>query len=223
LVAVALQFAEEKNLTMDDDYMPENEPNKVFVDGESGAILYIGSRLSAHSRRALEHNKIVAIVNTAIEIENKFDDDDKLSYLKMDFDDSIEEQLVEACTPALRFIDEHVAKGHNVLVHCQAGISRSATLVLVWLIARHMTLRDAFFRLKDARESIQPNSGFFEQLGELDKRVHGQISFSLEAYLLTVFTDMGFGPKNKLRDFISRNAELRFNLLLSLLIDEFAS
>ena len=36
---------------------------------------------------------------------------------------------------AVAFIDDHVARGHGVYVHCKAGRGRSATIVLCWLMA----------------------------------------------------------------------------------------
>ncbi|KFW87880.1 Dual specificity protein phosphatase 13 isoform B, partial [Phalacrocorax carbo] len=56
----------------------------------------------------------------------------------------------------------------KVLVHCAMGISRSATLVLAFLmICEDMSLADAIQTVRSHR-GICPNSGFLKQLRELD-------------------------------------------------------
>ena len=56
----------------------------------------------------------------------------------------------------------------KVLVHCTVGVSRSATLVLAYLMIRqNMTLVEAIKTVKDHR-GIIPNRGFLRQLNGLD-------------------------------------------------------
>ena len=52
-------------------------------------------------------------------------------------------------------------KTTNVLVHCYAGVSRSASLVLAFLMKHHkLSLKDAFRKVKSVRTQIDPNEGF---------------------------------------------------------------
>jgi Icc-related predicted phosphoesterase len=54
---------------------------------------------------------------------------------------------------------------NNVYIHCQLGISRSAAVVIAYLMfTLQITYRDAFALVKRARPFICPNSGFIEQL-----------------------------------------------------------
>lgn len=56
----------------------------------------------------------------------------------------------------------------KVLVHCAMGRSRSATLVLAYLmIYKNMTVVDAIEQVSRHR-CIMPNRGFLKQLRELD-------------------------------------------------------
>ncbi|CAF1032030.1 unnamed protein product [Adineta steineri] len=51
------------------------------------------------------------------------------------------------------------------LVHCAAGVSRSATIVLAYLMKyHHNTLKEAFYYLIEKRPQVWPNEGFLLQL-----------------------------------------------------------
>ncbi len=53
------------------------------------------------------------------------------------------------------------------MIHCNAGISRSSTIVLAYLLGIHrMKYEDAYTLLKTARSNIRPNDGFVQQLKE---------------------------------------------------------
>eukprot|EP00523_Entomoneis_sp_CCMP467_P018120 CAMPEP_0168815646 /NCGR_PEP_ID=MMETSP0726-20121227/6312_1 /TAXON_ID=265536 /ORGANISM="Amphiprora sp., Strain CCMP467" /LENGTH=393 /DNA_ID=CAMNT_0008867875 /DNA_START=1 /DNA_END=1182 /DNA_ORIENTATION=+ len=59
----------------------------------------------------------------------------------------------------------------SVLVHCMAGVSRSASVVLAYLIEyEEMTLQEAYVHVKQLRPLIFPNDGFFAQLLLYEKR-----------------------------------------------------
>uniref|UniRef100_A0A672G8B1 Dual specificity protein phosphatase n=1 Tax=Salarias fasciatus TaxID=181472 RepID=A0A672G8B1_SALFA len=59
----------------------------------------------------------------------------------------------------------------RVLVHCAVGVSRSATLVLAYLmIHHHYTLLEAINKVKEHRW-IFPNRGFLKQLCALEMKL----------------------------------------------------
>ena len=62
--------------------------------------------------------------------------------------------------------------GGRILVHCQAGISRSATICLAYLIhARRVRLDEAFDFVKRRRQVISPNLAFMGQLLQFETDV----------------------------------------------------
>eukprot|EP01012_Entosiphon_sulcatum_P027768 TRINITY_DN33506_c0_g1_i1.p1 TRINITY_DN33506_c0_g1~~TRINITY_DN33506_c0_g1_i1.p1 ORF type:complete len:254 (-),score=32.98 TRINITY_DN33506_c0_g1_i1:53-751(-) len=74
---------------------------------------------------------------------------------------------------ALRWIDSALAQGGQVLVNCYMGRSRSATVVLAYLISRcGMTLPQALGVAKARRPITRPNANFLQQLANLDAALH---------------------------------------------------
>lgn len=52
-----------------------------------------------------------------------------------------------------------------VLVHCNAGVSRSSSVVIGYLMQREeLSFEDAYSQVKLARPSSHPNRGFHQQL-----------------------------------------------------------
>ncbi|XP_069030300.1 serine/threonine/tyrosine-interacting protein isoform X1 [Embiotoca jacksoni] len=67
------------------------------------------------------------------------------------------------------FIDSCLATDGKVLVHGNAGISRSAALVIAYLMETFgMKYRDAFSHVQERRFCINPNVGFVHQLQEYE-------------------------------------------------------
>ena len=71
------------------------------------------------------------------------------------------ELLHKIVTRACAHIEEAVAKGHSVFVHCGAGVSRSATMVIAYLMKRDkLTFAEAMTRVENVRYCICPNPTF---------------------------------------------------------------
>ena len=63
------------------------------------------------------------------------------------------------------FIDTALDAGGRVLVHCMAGVSRAASIVIGYLMkVKDMDFQTAFNHVKAKRPHIRPNDGFMHQL-----------------------------------------------------------
>lgn len=74
---------------------------------------------------------------------------------------------------ATQFIHDQLAKpGGRVLVHCAAGVSRSATICMAYLMRyHHLSLSAAYAVVLEARCIVDPNPGFLEQLKEWENEL----------------------------------------------------
>eukprot|EP00930_Biecheleria_cincta_P026673 TRINITY_DN18762_c0_g2_i1.p1 TRINITY_DN18762_c0_g2~~TRINITY_DN18762_c0_g2_i1.p1 ORF type:complete len:313 (-),score=61.56 TRINITY_DN18762_c0_g2_i1:165-1103(-) len=86
------------------------------------------------------------------------------------------EDVEHCCMSALwerasEFIDESLAWG-GVVVHCAMGVSRSSSTCIAYLMLRQrLSLEAAFRRVFLARDHIFPNTGFWQQLRNLEKQL----------------------------------------------------
>lgn len=76
-------------------------------------------------------------------------------------------------------INDNLQQGKKTLVHCYVGRSRSASIILAYLMKyQQMSLREAFHYLRSRRHIIGPNFGFIKQLIAYEKSLCGYTSVS---------------------------------------------
>lgn len=136
--------------------------------------IYIGNQYDAHNFSYLKLNNISYILVCGIEQEKPFQDN--FIYLKFPIYDLPSVNISVYFCQALKFIHESQKKGKNILIHCAAGISRSASFVLAYLIfEKKLTYSEAIFFLKKKRNIIFPNEGFQKQLMSLSYHLYKKI------------------------------------------------
>ena len=73
------------------------------------------------------------------------------------------------------FLDEARNNNKGVLVHCLAGISRSVTVTVAYLMSRkNMSLNQAYDHVKRCKPNISPNFTFMGQLLDFEKDLSGE-------------------------------------------------
>jgi dual specificity MAP kinase phosphatase len=95
------------------------------------------------------------------------------SWLHISIDDSMEENISQHFRQVIDFVENARAKGQSVLIHCAAGISRSSTLVIAYLMWKHSwTRKEAVEYVVERRRIVDPNDGFMDQLGTFEREIH---------------------------------------------------
>nr|XP_033808077.1 serine/threonine/tyrosine-interacting protein isoform X9 [Geotrypetes seraphini] len=90
-------------------------------------------------------------------------------YLVLDIADNPVENIIRFFPMTKEFIDGSLQTGGKVLVHGNAGISRSAALVIAYIMETFgIKYRDAFTYVQERRFCINPNAGFVHQLQEYE-------------------------------------------------------
>eukprot|EP00696_Hemimastix_kukwesjijk_P000318 gnl/Hemi2/10449_TR3610_c0_g1_i1.p1 gnl/Hemi2/10449_TR3610_c0_g1~~gnl/Hemi2/10449_TR3610_c0_g1_i1.p1 ORF type:complete len:322 (+),score=118.24 gnl/Hemi2/10449_TR3610_c0_g1_i1:131-1096(+) len=124
--------------------------------------VYLGSVDTALDVPSLRAHNVCAIVDCSanpLVPKHPF-----ASYLTIEVDDAPVSNIFLYFETVASFIEQYRSQG-AVLVHCQAGISRSSTLVIAWLMrCMNMTLKEAFATVKKSRPCVMPNPGFQRQL-----------------------------------------------------------
>lgn len=83
----------------------------------------------------------------------------------MQVTDLPEEDLLSHFVSSNDFIEEGLAKDGAVLVHCYRGRSRSATVVVAFLMRKHgYSAERALSKVRGKREIVQPHESFLAQL-----------------------------------------------------------
>lgn len=156
------------------------------------ADLYLGSRPKPEQTETLKQKGITHIVS-CLDLESR----SKVAFLEHEFEtgflpikDSIEEDISLSLPAFFTFLSDSKrnAPDSKTLVHCEAGVSRSATLVLAHLMTKnHLSFYDAYLNVRSKRTQILPNIGFASQLQQYERRSQttaapGKVS-SLARYL----------------------------------------
>ncbi|KAG6841496.1 hypothetical protein C0991_010354 [Blastosporella zonata] len=80
-------------------------------------------------------------------------------------DDTEDTDILQHLLPSIHFIEAELNKGRGILVHCHAGVSRSATVVAAFLMySKNLDREAALEMIRNVRPSIEPNEGFLRQL-----------------------------------------------------------
>ena len=93
-----------------------------------------------------------------------------VKYLEIDALDIPEYKISKDFVKCFKFINDNLRNNKNVLVHCHAGISRSSTIIIMYLMVKYkISMSKAFEYVKSRRPIICPNNGFCAELRRLDK------------------------------------------------------
>ncbi|CAG5115790.1 unnamed protein product, partial [Candidula unifasciata] len=98
------------------------------------------------------------------------------TYLVLDIADSPTENIIQHFKETKKFIDRCLAQGGKVLVHGNGGLSRSAAVVIAYVMETYsLSYREAVASVRNKRFCISLNDGFLNQLAEYEHIYKAQI------------------------------------------------
>jgi protein-tyrosine phosphatase len=152
--------------------------NATPVIQENDCTIYLGALEHSSNKEFLLKNNIQTIVCVTID-DPYFKNDPEMSHINF-----LHIPLLDSCTETIQdhfvsfsdFIEEQIKLKKSTLVHCHMGISRSATLMCSYLIAKkNMTSRESINFLRDKRPQIEPNVGFCFRLEDFEQVMKNSI------------------------------------------------
>lgn len=129
--------------------------------------VFIGDIASAYNKQELKALGITHIVTAVLGVGPQFPDD--FQYLCVPIRDINSEDIKAHLDTTTEFINQAVRGGGKVLVHCVCGVSRSATIVAAWLMAKtHQSSAETIELLQARRGCVNPIPSFRQQLATLE-------------------------------------------------------
>ncbi|XP_019394803.1 PREDICTED: dual specificity protein phosphatase 18 [Crocodylus porosus] len=136
------------------------------------ASLYLGNGTAANNKLLLFTNQISTVINVSVEVANTFHP--HIQYLHAPITDNPAFRICDYFDPVADRIHAVDMQQGRTLLHCAAGVSRSAALCLAYLMKYHsMSLVNAHAWVKSCRPVIRPNYGFWEQLIQYEYKLFG--------------------------------------------------
>lgn len=126
--------------------------------------LYIGTAADLNDRQALSDAGVTHVLSVD-SVNPQLPPESELCAKWVNVIDEATSDLLSHLDECFLFIQTAMDEGGAVLVHCQAGRSRSATVVTAFLMKKdHLTFIEAYDKLKKLKPDVQVNPGFEEQL-----------------------------------------------------------
>lgn len=159
-------------------YEDENESNRIypasglyneystFWSKPTHAIdnIYLGSAFNAASYDLLKELNITLIINATTEISNYYEESNEFTYVRYKLYDNNKNSIKKYLESSFNDIKQHQDSNKgNILIHCFMGASRSASVVLYYLMrtkkhqdGKSYTFDDAMSYLRNKRITVNP-------------------------------------------------------------------
>ena len=121
--------------------------------------VYLGDCFAADDEEKLKKNNIKRVYSCCGSLSRKYEDK-SIKQKIIEISDTPETNIIKYFKDAIKFIDE----SDKVFVHCFAGVSRSATLVIAYFMWKDKKPYKEVFDFVNKNRSIGPNMGFRKQL-----------------------------------------------------------
>lgn len=126
--------------------------------------IYLSGIFGANNLNKLKEYNITYIINCT---KNKLPNIQNITYMNIPIDDTSSQNIEQYFDSSYNFIENAVNTNNNILVHCFAGRSRSASILIAYFMKKNNWSYDlAYQYLKEKRQIINPNKFFINALKE---------------------------------------------------------
>ena len=122
--------------------------------------IYLGNLKGAKNENKLKENNIKRVLSCCGDLSPNYEDK-TIKQKIIDLKDKPSANIIQYFIESLKFMDENDDK---VFVHCSAGESRSATLVIAYYMWKDKLDLGKSYKLVNKNRLISPNIGFLRQL-----------------------------------------------------------
>lgn len=130
--------------------------------------IYLGSSYNSNNIYTIQKFGIEKIINVTQEIPSLFPE---IEYLRIPIRDTRDSFIENYLENSYQFITKN--NKHQILIHCYMGASRSATVVIYYLMKHHkMSLEQALEYLQKKRPIININVNFVKELKDIENRIN---------------------------------------------------
>jgi hypothetical protein len=131
--------------------------------------LWLGNLDAAQDRDFLTKNGIRLVINCTNDLPNYHENDKNINYIRIPVDDSLLKKdfmiMTEYLFRIIPYLDEMLKSNVPVLIHCYAGMQRSACVVAAYLIKNKVPLYKAIHFIQKKRNiAFTPQINFIDSL-----------------------------------------------------------
>ena len=99
--------------------------------------LFLGSSFNAYNKNELDKKNINIILNITDEIDNFYECENNITYYKFSIRDNNCDDISNILNESYNVIEHHLEIGDRILVHCYMGASRSASVVIHYIMKKY--------------------------------------------------------------------------------------
>lgn len=141
-------------------------PNEIVDE-----FLYVGNQWQASEPTIVSNLGITHILSACVETSLRLPN---VSYFQIPLKDKVDAPLSDYFDVAYEFIQKAKQEKGRILIHCVQGISRSATLAIMYICrAKRWSLVSTYNYVLARRNLIYPNLGFIIQLVKVELEEFG--------------------------------------------------
>ena len=127
--------------------------------------LYLGSSRDAENLELLKERQIKTIINISTTLPCYFEKENIFEYRQLPCHDSPNQNIIQYFETTFEYIHQQLSANRNILIHCQAGISRSPSFIIGYLMRCYSkTFDEAYNYVRSKRSIVSPNLNFVGQL-----------------------------------------------------------